>query len=507
VASGLRACALGETPEPDGRDGRAAFFKLPPGSPDQQHTGGSGVRHGVIVIGGGPAGTQAALEAARLGLGVLLADPAAQPGADSGVRNVLTAAVLRAAAHGARPQLHELIARRDAALARELAVNPERLARAGVRVVRGRAVLRGAGEVAIEGHGVHRAEQVVLATGSRARRPARFPFDDRVVCDADSILRLEGGLPRSLVIVGAEVAGCEFACSFAALGANVTLVERRRRLLRCADPEILDLLHREMQALGVVVALEEEVEAVDVATAKGEPHAVVRLGSGRSEVCDRLLVLAGREGAVDPAALSAAGVELDVQGFVVVDEFFQTTRPGVYAIGDVTGPPLRAGVAPHQARSAIFHAAGREPPNAEFPMTVHTQPELAVVGMIEEALKRLDLRYGVGRAEFSPLQRGELGGGARGLVKLTFALENRRLLGVQIVGHGATELIHLGAMVIQAGGTVDQLVDHVYAHPSLSEAYRAAALDAEDADAGAPEPADEAPRRPLRLRLAGSGES
>jgi NAD(P) transhydrogenase len=465
------------------------------------------VRHGVIVIGGGPAGTQAALEAARLGLGVLLADPAPQPGAGSGVPSMLTAAVLRAAAHGARPDPSELALRRDAALAHELAESQRRLARAGVRVARGRATLRTSGDVAIEGHGVHRAEQVVIATGSRARRPARFPFDDRVVCDADSILRLEGGLPRSLVIVGAEVAGCEFACLFAALGANVTLVERRRRLLRCADPEILDLLHREMQALGVVVALEEEIEGIEVAAPGAEPHAVVRLGSGRSEVCDRLLVLAGREGAVDAAELSAAGIELDAQGFVVVDEFFQTTRPGVYAIGDVAGPPLRAGIAPHQARSAIFHAAGREPPNAECPMTVHTRPELAVVGMIEEALKRLDLRYGVGRAEFSPLQRGELGGGARGLLKLTFAREDRRLLGVQIVGPGATELIHLGAMMIQVGGTVEQLVDQVYAHPSLSEAYRAAALDADDEATASPEVGGEPTRRPVRLRLAGSGEA
>jgi NAD(P) transhydrogenase len=222
-------------------------------------------------------------------------------------------------------------------------------------------------------------------------------------------------------------------------------------------------------------------------------------------VCDRLLVLAGREGAADRAELAAAGVELDAQGFAVVDEFFQTTRPGVYAIGDLTGPPLRAGIAPHQARSAIFHAAGREPPNAEFPTTVHTRPELAVVGMIEEALKRLDLRYGVGRAEFSPLQRGEPGDGARGLLKLVFSHDDRRLLGVQIVGPGAAELIHLGAMLVQAGGTLDQLMEHVYAHPSLSEAYRAAALDADRAGAAWPHGSGAA-RRPLRLRLAGSSD-
>ena len=185
-----------------------------------------------------------------------------------------------------------------------------------------------------------------------------------------------------------------------------------------------------------------------------------------------------------------------------MDEFFQTTRPGVYAIGDVVGPPLRASVAPHHARSAIFHAVGREPPNCEFPMTAHTFPELAVVGMIEEALKRLDVPYGVGRAEFSELLRGERDGGARGLLKLTYAREGRRLLGVQIVGPDATELIHLGALLIQSGGTIDQLIDQVFSHPSLSEAYRAAALDAA---ADADRPGDSSSRdgllpRPRRLQ-------
>jgi NAD(P) transhydrogenase len=241
---------------------------------------------------------------------------------------------------------------------------------------------------------------------------------------------------------------------------------------------VLELLHREMQALGVVVALEEEIGRIDVALSPGEPHATVRLGSGRSEVCDRLLVLAGREGVHARDELAAAGVEIDARGFVVVDEFFQTTRPGVRAIGDAVGPPLTGNVAPQQARIAMLHAAEREPPNCEYATTAHTRPELAVVGMIEEALKRLELPYGVGRAEFSALQQGELAGAARGLLKLTYAREDRRLLGVQIIGPRATELIQIGALLIESGGTIDHLIDQTYPHPSLCEAYRVAALDA-----------------------------
>jgi NAD(P) transhydrogenase len=446
----------------------------------------------VIVIGAGPAGHHAALEAARLGFAVLLADPEAPPGAGSTLSGTIAASLLRAAGRGARPSAAEVVGlceQRRRLVQEELRRAEQGLLAAGVRIVRGRARLEPSGEVAVEGQGVFAADHVVIASGSRPRRPPRFGFDDRVVCDSDSILRFEHGLPRSLVIVGAEVAGCEFACLFAALGASVTLVERRRRLLRCADPELLDLLHRELQALGVVVALEEEVEEVEVRRGPGEPHAVVRLGSGRSEVCDRLLVLAGREGAHPREELAAAGIEVDAQGFALVDDRFLTTRPGVRAIGDAAGPAQGSHVAPHQARIAMLHAAGREPPNCEFSITAHTRPELAVVGMIEEALKRLDLPYGVGRAEFSALPHGAPAGSPRGLLKLTYAREGRRLLGVQIIGPRASELIQIGAMMIESGGTIDHLIDQPYPHQSLSEVYRAAALAAQagaENGAGAP---------------------
>jgi NAD(P) transhydrogenase len=433
----------------------------------------------VIVIGAGPAGYHASLEASRLGFEVLLVDPGEPPGSESGAPSTIAAALLRAAGRGARlhsSELAELATRRRMLVERELCSAERRLVEAGVRIVRGRASLMPSGKVSIDGRGALAADHVVLATGSRPRRPARFVFDDRVVCDSDSVLRFDG-LPRSLVIVGAEVPGCEFACLFAALGTAVTLVERRRRLLRCADPEILDVLHREMHALGVSVALEEEIGRIDVDSSPGEPHATVRLGSGRSEIGDRVLILAGREGVHGRDELAAAGVEVDARGFVVVNEFFETTRPGVCAIGDAIGSPLTA-TARHQARVAISHAAQRETANCEYVVAAHTRPELAVVGMIEEALKRLDLPYGVGRAELSALQQGEVVGAAPGLLKLTYAREDRRLLGVQIIGARATELIQIGALVIEAGGTIDHLIDPTDPPPGLAEAYRRAALDA-----------------------------
>jgi NAD(P) transhydrogenase len=453
------------------------------------------MRHDAIVIGAGPAGSSAALEAARLGLAVLLVDAA--PLADAGAiaETALPPALLRewvltrlaarrfAEAPGAhdavRPELHALLARQRARVAFHFEEHARRLLAAGVRFAQGCAALRGPGEVELSGGRVERAAIIVIATGSEPRRPARFPFDQRLVCDSDSILRERAHAPRSLVIVGAEVEGCEFACLFAALGTNVTLVERRRRLLRCADPEILAVLHRALQELGVVVALEEEIEELVVAAHAGEPHARLRLSSGRSEVCDALLVLAGRTPRIESLGLGAAGIELDARGFVAVDENFQTSREGVYAVGDVVGPPMRASLGVHQARVAVLHAAGREAAQpSEVPLAVHTIPEIAVVGLIEEALRRLDVPYRVGTARFSELLRSRISGDTPGLLKLAFAAQDRRLLGVQIIASGAAELVHLGAAWLQAGGTADDLAGLVFDQPSLSEAYRLAALDA-----------------------------
>jgi NAD(P) transhydrogenase len=442
------------------------------------------MHYGAIVIGAGAAGCSAALEASMLGMDVLLVDAAPLPGQGSLARGALDMAVLRDAIGAARDPGHgkldpsALLDRRRTVLRRHVGRMSRRLREAGVRFERGHASLRGPNEVFVEGHGTRRAEKVVIATGSRPRRPPRFPFDHRVVCDSDSIFRGAGARLRSLVIVGAEVEGCEFACLFAALGASVTLVERRRRLLRCADPDILEVLHREMQSLGVVVALEEEVEKLEVRRHQDEPHAVVQLASGRQEVCDRLLVLAGREPCTDAADLRRVGIDFDARGFIQVDECFQTRLPGVYAVGDVVGPPMRASVGIRQGRAAAQHAAGHRPaPITDAPLAAHTIPEIAVVGLIEEALKRLDIPYGVGKVDFSELLRAEIAGNVRGLMKIVFERGEHRLLGVQIIGPSASELLPLGAAMIQAGATIDQLADVAFSHPSLSEAYRAAALD------------------------------
>ena len=447
----------------------------------------------VIVIGAGVVGCAAALEAARLGLDVLLVDGAPVPGLGSFSRGAVPAALLREAARAAHPPqrgsgpataarvaLAELTERRRQVLAGHLSRVFRELKEHGVRFERGPATLRSPREVSIGERGVRSADVVVIATGSRPRRPASFPFGGPVVCDEESVFRLDR-LPRSLVIVGAEVVGCEFACLFASLGVEVTLIERRRRLLRCVDREILEVLHARMQQLGIVVALEEQIQALEVEPGGAEPHASLRLASGRVEKCDRLLVLAGREPATDALGLSQSGVQVDAQGFISVDEHFQTSQAGVYAVGDVVGYPFRIGSGLHQARTAMLHAAGRPP--AVFddpPVAIYTVPEIAQVGLIEEAVRRLDIGYVVGSARLEATFHGRVDGSASGLVKVIFERESRRLLGAQIIGDGASELVHVAAAWLGAGTTLEQIAHCVFNHPSRAEAYRLAALDASE---------------------------
>jgi NAD(P) transhydrogenase len=299
-----------------------------------------------------------------------------------------------------------------------------------------------------------------------------------VICDSDSILQRTDAL-RSVVIVGADIVGCEFACLLASLGVTVTLVERRRKLVRSADREILEVLHAGMQRLGVAIALEEQVEEIHVERSCHEPHASIRLSSGRTEKCDRLLVLAGREGRMDDLRLDQAGLTLDAGGHIAVDEYGRTAQPGVYAVGDLAGPPSRAGVALYQGRVAVQHAAGlRPPPPLDLPIALNTIPEISFVGLGEEACRRLEIPCVAGFARFQETLMGLLQPGHEGLLKLVFRREDRCLLGVQIAGKSASELVHLGLALLPAASTADQLANSIFNQPSLSEAYRLAALDA-----------------------------
>lgn len=439
-----------------------------------------GKRHDVIVIGGGISACAAALEARRLRMAVLVVEPRPRPdqttqlvGLDFHALRAVTRRLLR------RPGDREARVgeRAAAALAGLLRDQRQQAERLGVAFSAGDARVVAPDAVQIADEAPEQADILMIATGTRARRCARFPLS-RVVCDTDGMLAAPS-VPRSALILGGEVLGCELACLFAALGASVTLVDRRARLLRFADREILEVLHARMQELGIAVVLEEEVEALEEQEGSGEPHAVVRLASGRIEKCDRVVLLGGRQPNLEGLGVEQLGVACDAGGFVCTDEYFRSSTPGVYAVGDVIGAAGQVASVAYQARTALLHARGdARTPDEHLPMGIHTIPEVAMVGLTEEACRLLDVPCLTGVARYADTLSGQLLGTPADLLKLVFAQEDRRLLGVHWIGGGAIELVHLGAQWLRQGATADALANAPFSPLSLTELYRTAALNA-----------------------------
>jgi NAD(P) transhydrogenase len=319
------------------------------------------------------------------------------------------------------------------------------------------------------------AEVIVIATGSRPARHPDIPFDDRHVYDSDSILRLDT-MPRTLTIVGAGVIGCEYACMFALLGIKVTLIDTRPRVLDLVDHEIADLLVARMREHRITLRLGEEVAAVRLE----EPGRVVaETRSGKVVASEKLLYAVGREGNTADLALERAGLTAGRRGLIPVNEHFQTAVPHVYAVGDVIGFPSLAATAMHQGRRAMAHAFG-VPVNGEgarLPYGIYTIPEISMVGETEEQLTQARVPYEVGQAFFREIARGEIVGDRAGMLKLLFERESHRLRGVHIIGEKASELVHIGQAVLAFGGPIEYFVETVFNYPTLSEAYKVAALN------------------------------
>ena len=455
------------------------------------------MRHDAIVIGSDEAAFAAALEGSKHGLDVLLIDDGSLC-SDSLVRrrslsmHHLREAVVRSA------DFHQVFDIRSRALRlRDVHLNTlakkvqevgeaqnralrHRLSSNGVRVVHsGPARLLSGNRVLMGSCDVREAPIIVIASGSRPRRPGRFPFDGRVVCDPWSIVHFEH-VPRNVLIVGAETIGCEFACLFASLGTTVTLLDRRGQMLRYVDRDVIEILHRRMQALGIDVVLNETLEALDIDESAGGPDAVVRLGNGRVEKCERVLIVAGERANVKALGLEEAGIAKDSLGFIITDGHYHTSQPGVFAVGGaISDTSVRAG--PQQGRAAMRYALGVEDEMAsDWPITIYSIQEIAMVGLTQEMCERLEIPHVVGLARYENLLCSQIRGDREGLIKLVASRQDRRLLGVHLIGSCARELVQIGASVLRQEGPVNVLADAVFSEPSLSEAYGSAARDCLD---------------------------
>jgi len=452
-------------------------------------------RHDMIVVGSGPGACTAAVEAAGLGCNVLLVEPERPYHAPIPPRlRQALAARLAGDLRGAGPPAdgiprpacwEELSLRAEQEARRYLESIRRRLERSKVQVERGAVRFAAPDAVQLGPSAVRRAPLVVVATGARPRRPSFFPFDDRVVCDVASAFRADVPL-RSATVVGASTEGCEIASLLAALDVPVALLDRRTRLLRAMDRDVLRTFHARLQDAGVDVVLGEEIVEVAIAPHPREPHAALHLASGRVDRCDRLVVCAGRLPNVEELRLDCAGVETDPSGRIVTDEFGSTSAPGVYAIGEVSTAGADLGTELYQARVAVDHALGREPLLAEhLPRTLYTIPEMATVGLTDEACDRLGVPQASGSSPYPPVGSdlgspvgSDLGSEEPGLLKLVVDAEGRGVLGIHIVGSRAGETLQLGVELMRRGARVDELASLLYASPGPAEAYRAAAVDA-----------------------------
>jgi NAD(P) transhydrogenase len=322
------------------------------------------------------------------------------------------------------------------------------------------------------------AANVVIATGTRPTGDKRVPIDHKHIFLSDDILKLEA-LPRSLTVVGAGVIGLEYASMFAALGVRVTLVDKRERLLPFVDQEIIDTLVYHLRQNRVTLRLGEEVEELELSEDEKGKRVYIHLASGKRIITESALYSIGRTGASIALNLSAAGIAAEKRGYLAVNECYQTQVPHIYAVGDVIGFPSLASTSMEQGRLAACHAFGVETSSVPelFPYGIYAIPEISMVGRTEEELTEQGVPYEVGKANYREIARGQILGDVTGLLKLIFHLETHKLLGVHIIGEGASELVHIGQAVMAYGGEVEYFINTVFNYPTLAECYKTAAFD------------------------------
>jgi len=450
----------------------------------------------LVVIGSGPAGEKAAAQAAYFGKRVALVESAADPGGACVNSGTIPSKILRESAlyfsglkqrglYGVDYSLREGLTVKDFTHRKDVIVDLERekirknLTAHHVDVFAGTASFEDAHTVAVTAAGRSPlqacGEVILIATGSRPHRPPEIPFDDTFIFDSDTILKMDR-IPQSLAVVGGGVIGCEYASIFTALGVKVSLVDGRDRILPFLDAELSALLQERLANLGVEFFLGERMAQVE-----RSPNGVrLALKSGKTLGPEAALFAAGRRGTVDGLGLEKVGLALNQRGYIDVNESYQTSVPQIYAAGDVIGFPALASTSMEQGRVAVCHAFGfnyKQRVASQLPMGVYTIPELSAIGESEQSCKEKGIEYEVGRARYANNARGAMAGDTSGLVKLLFRRDDRRLLGVHIIGESATELIHTGMMVLEVGGTLDRFIDFVFNFPTLSEMYKYAADD------------------------------
>jgi NAD(P) transhydrogenase len=447
----------------------------------------------LLVIGSGPSGQRAAIQAAKLGRKVAVAERRDRIGGVSIHTGTIPSKTLRQAvleylAHrpldildpehldqAERQTLRELMDRTARVVAAETAVVREQFRRNGVGLIPGDAVFEDDHTVRVGEHEIVRAERIVIACGTRPARPAEVEFDDRTIIDSDGLLKMDRRVPKTMTIVGAGVIGVEYASMFGALGTKVTVIDKRDRVLGWLDGEIGEAFQYLLRRRNVTFRLRERVTAVGKVPQGGR----LTLASGKEVTSEAVLYTVGRQGNADRLELPKAGLEAAARGHIDVDAQHRTTVPHIFAVGDVAGGGLAA-TAMEQGRTAALFAF--DEPVDELPELIPTGvyaiPEIGMVGRTEEELTDAAVPYVTGVARWSELAKGLMTGDEDGMLKLLVSPADRSVLGVHVIGTGATDLVHIGQAVMGGGSTIDFLVTAVFNYPTFAESYKVAALDA-----------------------------
>lgn len=453
-------------------------------------------QYDLIVIGSGPAGQRAAIQGAKSGKRVALIERREVIGGVCINTGTIPSKTMREAVlhlsgynyqniYGVSYRVKEKITMADLAfrvqhvIKTEVDVTTAQLARNGIEVMTGIASFKNPTTISItnsRGSVDITGDRVVIGTGTKPAASAKVPINSRTIINSDQILDMPS-VPRTLIVVGGGVIGVEYTCMFATLGVRVTLIEKRPRLLEFADQEIVEALSYHLRDHRVTMRLNEEVHSVE--ETNGGAGVTAILESNKKISGDALLYAVGRQGNVDELNLEAAGLEADSRGRIAVNEHYETTQPHIYAVGDVIGFPSLASVSMEQGRIAVAHAFDRPISSnpSYFPFGIYTIPEISFIGKTEEQLTDEDVPYEVGVAYYREIARGQIRGDTTGRLKLIFHRDTLELLGVHIIGEGASELLHIGQAVLILKGKVDYFVDTVFNYPTLAECYKAAAFN------------------------------
>ena len=449
----------------------------------------------LIVIGSGPAGQRAAIYGTKLGKKVALVEMREVVGGACINTGTIPSKTMREAVlhlsgynyksiYGMNYRVKERITMADLAfrvqhvIKTEVDVTQAQLSRNNIEMLTGVASFVDSTHIKVtnsRGSSVYEASSILIATGTKPASSPKVPINGTTIINSDLVLELVN-LPKTMIIVGGGVIGVEYCCMFAALGVRVTLIERRPRLLEFADQEIVEALSYHLRDARVTMRLNEEVQSVE----ESEDSVTAYLESKKKVQGDTLLYAVGRQGNVDELELSNAGIEADTRGRIPVDKDFRTKVPNIFAVGDVIGFPSLASVSMEQGRIAAARAFGDDSivSNPSFyPYGIWTIPEISFLGKTEEQLTEEDVPYEVGVAYYREIARGQIRGDTTGRLKLIFHRETRNLLGVHIIGEGASELVHIGQAVMALGGKLDYFVETVFNYPTLAECYKVAAFN------------------------------